>query len=836
MEHYLLQPALLDILKRSRRRRKLLLKHKPYFLAHIVSVMVVMFILQLISAGLPMLPLATAAPAQTSISIFIAATDVINTGQSHTVVESTAMSVPRSTGVEAGSSGQLTATLPHSHDDQPSLSSPLGYEQSSTSLITTHESTTVSVESTTVSVESITAPVESIIDQPTLSLSITLPVIEKRSPTNEDTIQSTAPAPQTSKPLTTRLHTPEVEPIVETSLATVSISSTLQEKPVTSKLQNPHTTPAAKSTTHLKFSQVPPVEATLNPHSGHATISTLIFEQTSIIPSVTISGVITLELPHTLPTLTPSVVLPLDSKTSLVIESFSPTSTFLPLPTSGPSNLPADPINNSSLPSATMVNHTDPTIDPHSGSNSNDSHTSTILSTLHDISSTSSATLLPSAIPNPGPDGSNPASKSRILPSKSIASIIPITSRLSQATSAANPSSSVQPSLTIQSSQSVSSTVDESTLPSSTTSTPIVQVVVRSSSSRPRAQNNSPGGGSSGGGSSSGNSNGGSGPTVDGPTPNNNNNSNSESNSSGMSPKVLIPVVVGCACAFALIVGSIMPYVKQTKSRHLYDSTASGNVQEQGGGVFNLNNSLGLASPAGSTSDNSPRALIPLFSVPGRAMKALKPKHKNRSVQKRGAPLQLFGSHRFGAKHSKACPDLPAIILAPPPLAAINFRDDGSAQSSSMDQYMAEANTHCIGFTSEPIILTGSANLPIPPKGSSFILPENRQYDSLDYDFGHVGTASGSFISETGLDCITSFSSYESLFKGRPSFESTNVHALQSYSSLDPSQNQPSLKRSSGLDPLQRASSVFTLQSYLNTRRESFDTNVTIESLSKYLD
>ncbi|KAJ1342786.1 hypothetical protein BSLG_002605 [Batrachochytrium salamandrivorans] len=226
-------------------------------------------------------------------------------------------------------------------------------------------------------------------------------------------------------------------------------------------------------------------------------------------------------------------------------------------------------------------------------------------------------------------------------------------------------------------------------------------------------------------------------------------------------------------------------------------------------------------------------AFLPgLVSKPTRALKALKPRPGKSLVRKLNHPFKLLASRR-GAHHS-AHQGLPTIIVAPPPLTAINLGHETSSTSLfCLDPLPGDRLD-----LAAPVAYEG-ANLFIPLKDAVAVLPDSNRLQ--EYEF--------SLDEELASFDMDESSSINGSFMGRGISVSSRGSLLGEILPKDPSHSrsrQLSITKDAGKHPFSqiepavvtvtRSSSVSTAQSSVGWYRGSTDTLATMESLSRYLD
>ncbi|KAH6562467.1 hypothetical protein BASA62_009117 [Batrachochytrium salamandrivorans] len=367
--------------------------------------------------------------------------------------------------------------------------------------------------------------------------------------------------------------------------------------------------------------------------------------------------------------------------------------------------------------------------------------------------------------------------------------------------------------------------------------TPFIQMKVRSSvfTPNPKSGNNGPGmnvtSGSTQGGSypdaNSGQLNGGS----------------DEGEGVGQGTHPLTIVIAGCACAFILVVGSVVPYIqrhRRTNTRSLSSSDHSpfrgySNAHPLFASQLSASNqpAAGGHTAADLNGGKPIYAFLPgLVSKPTRALKALKPRPGKSLVRKLNHPFKLLASRR-GAHHS-AHQGLPTIIVAPPPLTAINLGHETSSTSLfCLDPLPGDRLD-----LAAPVAYEG-ANLFIPLKDAVAVLPDSNRLQ--EYEF--------SLDEELASFDMDESSSINGSFMGRGISVSSRGSLLGEILPKDPSHSrsrQLSITKDAGKHPFSqiepavvtvtRSSSVSTAQSSVGWYRGSTDTLATMESLSRYLD
>ncbi|KAH6600313.1 hypothetical protein BASA61_002316 [Batrachochytrium salamandrivorans] len=366
---------------------------------------------------------------------------------------------------------------------------------------------------------------------------------------------------------------------------------------------------------------------------------------------------------------------------------------------------------------------------------------------------------------------------------------------------------------------------------------PFIQMKVRSSvfTPNPKSGNNGPGmnvtSGSTQGGSypdaNSGQLNGG----------------GDEGEGVGQGTHPLTIVIAGCACAFILVVGSVVPYIqrhRRTNTRSLSSSDHSpfrgySNAHPLFASQLSASNqpAAGGHTAADLNGGKPIYAFLPgLVSKPTRALKALKPRPGKSLVRKLNHPFKLLASRR-GAHHS-AHQGLPTIIVAPPPLTAINLGHETSSTSLfCLDPLPGDRLD-----LAAPVAYEG-ANLFIPLKDAVAVLPDSNRLQ--EYEF--------SLDEELASFDMDESSSINGSFMGRGISVSSRGSLLGEILPKDPSHSrsrQLSITKDAGKHPFSqiepavvtvtRSSSVSTAQSSVGWYRGSTDTLATMESLSRYLD
>ncbi|KAH6574968.1 hypothetical protein BASA60_005227 [Batrachochytrium salamandrivorans] len=311
----------------------------------------------------------------------------------------------------------------------------------------------------------------------------------------------------------------------------------------------------------------------------------------------------------------------------------------------------------------------------------------------------------------------------------------------------------------------------------------------------------------------------------------------------GQGTHPLTIVIAGCACAFILVVGSVVPYIqrhRRTNTRSLSSSDHSpfrgySNAHPLFASQLSASNqpAAGGHTAADLNGGKPIYAFLPgLVSKPTRALKALKPRPGKSLVRKLNHPFKLLASRR-GAHHS-AHQGLPTIIVAPPPLTAINLGHETSSTSLfCLDPLPGDRLD-----LAAPVAYEG-ANLFIPLKDAVAVLPDSNRLQ--EYEF--------SLDEELASFDMDESSSINGSFMGRGISVSSRGSLLGEILPKDPSHSrsrQLSITKDAGKHPFSqiepavvtvtRSSSVSTAQSSVGWYRGSTDTLATMESLSRYLD